>query len=171
MISRRCIIPAAVSGIHAARKIFGTALPMAAVFDTAFHAYHSRNRGDLRDRRRSRQKASDSPLRFSWHGASLFTLALRRAQRAAEREVNIVTLHLGNGSSACAIRAGRSVDTSMGFTPLEGLVMGTRSGDLDPALVTIWRARKTSAPRRSRAGSTTAPACSACRGCPATCAS
>ena len=49
--------------------------------------------------------------------------------------MNIVTLHLGNGSSACAIRAGRSVDTSMGFTPLEGLVMGTRSGDLDPALV------------------------------------
>ena len=49
--------------------------------------------------------------------------------------MNIVTLHLGNGCSACAIRAGRSVDTSMGFTPLEGLVMGTRSGDLDPALV------------------------------------
>ena len=59
----------------------------------------------------------------------------------APAQVNLVTLHLGNGSSACAIRGGRSVDTSMGFTPLEGLVMGTRSGDLDPALVS-YLARK-----------------------------
>src|ERR1044071_6352653 len=59
----------------------------------------------------------------------------------APAEVNIVTMHLGNGASACAIRAGRSVDTSMGFTPLEGLVMGSRSGDLDPALVS-YLARK-----------------------------
>ena len=53
----------------------------------------------------------------------------------AADQINIVTLHLGNGCSACAIRNGVSIDTSMGFTPLEGLVMGTRSGDLDPALV------------------------------------
>jgi acetate kinase len=53
----------------------------------------------------------------------------------AREETNVVTLHLGNGCSACAIRAGNSVDTSMGFTPLEGLVMGTRSGDVDPAIL------------------------------------
>jgi len=73
------------------------------------------------------------------HEYSLLRYAELRGIAAAE--ANIVTMHLGNGASACAIRAGRSEDTSMGFTPLEGLVMGSRSGDLDPALVS-YLARK-----------------------------
>ncbi|HVO92853.1 MAG TPA: acetate kinase [Terriglobales bacterium] len=127
--------PAAVSGIHAARKILGAAMPMAAVFDTAFHATIPPTAatyaidGDLAKKHRIR--------RYGFHGMAHCYSMRRYSQltRRAERDVNIVTLHLGNGSSACAIRAGQSVDTSMGFTPLEGLVMGTRSGDLDPALI------------------------------------
>ena len=57
-------------------------------------------------------------------------------------QTNLVTLHLGNGCSACAIRGGRSVDTSMGMTPLEGLVMGTRSGDLDPAILNLMASKE-----------------------------
>ena len=59
----------------------------------------------------------------------------RQLRRIAREETNIITLHLGNGCSAAAVRAGNSIDTSMGLTPLEGLVMGTRSGDLDPAII------------------------------------
>jgi acetate kinase len=135
--------PAAVSGIHAARKIFGAAMPMAAVFDTAFHHTIPENAAtyaipyDLARKHGIR--------RYGFHGMAHQCSLLRYSEISgtpAER-LNLVTLHLGNGSSACAIRAGKSVDTSMGFTPLEGLVMGSRSGDLDPALVS-YLARKES---------------------------
>jgi acetate kinase len=133
--------PAAVAGIHAARKAFGAALPMAAVFDTAFHhtipeiAAAYAIPADLAKKHRIR--------RYGFHGmAHEYSLLRYAALRGiAPAQANIVTLHLGNGCSACAIRAGRSMDTSMGFTPLEGLVMGSRSGDLDPALVS-YLARK-----------------------------
>ena len=77
--------------------------------------------------------------RYGFHGTSHRYVAFRyRALRGLTREqTNIITLHLGNGCSAAAIRQGSSVDTSMGMTPLEGLVMGTRSGDLDPAIVNL----------------------------------
>jgi len=129
--------PASVSGIRAARRILGPSVPMAAVFDTSFHStlpeaaatyalpYEVARRHGIR--------------RFGFHGLAHRYLALRYAQirGISERRVNIVTLHLGNGCSASAIRGGRSVETSMGLTPLEGLVMGTRSGDLDPAVVRL----------------------------------
>ena len=127
--------PAAVSGIHAARKVFGPALPMAAVFDTAFHATIAPIAATY---------AIDDQLakkhhirRYGFHGMAHRYSLLRYAELSGQAEGNatIVTLHLGNGCSACAIRAGASADTSMGFTPLEGLVMGTRSGDVDAALV------------------------------------
>jgi acetate kinase len=75
--------------------------------------------------------------RYGFHGTSHRYVAFRyRTIRKIPRdEVNIVTLHLGNGSSACAIKRGDSFDTSMGFTPLEGLMMGTRSGDIDPSVL------------------------------------
>lgn len=133
--------PAAVAGIHAARKAFGAALPMAAVFDTAFHqtipetAFTYAIPAELAERHGIR--------RYGFHGLAHECSLLRCAELRgiSPEKVNLVTLHLGNGSSACAIRAGHSVDTSMGFTPLEGLVMGSRSGDLDPALVS-YLARK-----------------------------
>lgn len=129
--------PNNVKGILAARELFGSHLPQVAVFDTAFHhaipeqaylyaiPYHLYRRHRIR--------------RYGFHGTSHRYVAFRyRALRGLTREhTNIITLHLGNGCSAAAIKAGSPVDTSMGLTPLEGLVMGTRSGDLDPAIVGV----------------------------------
>ena len=129
--------PNNVKGILAARDLFGKDVPQVAVFDTAFHhslpeeaylyavPYHLYRRHKIR--------------RYGFHGTSHRYVAFRyRALRGLTREqTNIITLHLGNGCSAAAIRKGSPVDTSMGMTPLEGLVMGTRSGDLDPAIVSV----------------------------------
>jgi acetate kinase len=128
--------PSSVSGIHAARKVLGSAVPMVAAFDTSFHQTIPDNAAiyalpyDLSTKHHLR--------RYGFHGLAHQYSAMRYGELTgkAPDQINIVTLHLGNGCSACAIRNGVSIDTSMGFTPLEGLVMGTRSGDLDPALVT-----------------------------------
>ncbi len=127
--------PANIKGITAARELFGTGLPQVAVFDTAFHqtlpehAFLYAVPYQLYRRYRLR--------RYGFHGTSHRYVAYRYRQlRGIPREqTNIITLHLGNGCSAAAIRNGNSIDTSMGLTPLEGLVMGTRSGDLDPAII------------------------------------
>jgi acetate kinase len=129
--------PNNVKGILAARELLGSNVPQVAVFDTAFHhsipeqaylyaiPYHLYRRHRIR--------------RYGFHGTSHRYVAFRyRALRELTREqTNIITLHLGNGCSAAAIKKGCPVDTSMGMTPLEGLVMGTRSGDLDPAIVSV----------------------------------
>ena len=124
-----------LAGIHAAREILGDRVPMAAVFDTAFHAsmpaYASTYAlpHDLAKRHGIR--------RFGFHGISYQYLLSRYASLTGTppERASLVAFHLGNGCSAAAMRGGGSIDTSMGFTPLEGLVMGTRSGDLDPAVV------------------------------------
>src|SRR5271166_4964968 len=127
--------PNNVKGIVAVRELLGKDIPQVAVFDTSFHhslpeqaylyaiPYHLYRRYRIR--------------RYGFHGTSHRYVAYRyRAMRGLTREqTNIITLHLGNGCSAAAIKGGCSVDTSMGLTPLEGLVMGTRSGDVDPAVV------------------------------------
>jgi acetate kinase len=129
--------PNNLKGIMAAKEIFGKDVPQVAVFDTSFHhsipehaylyaiPYHLYRRHRIR--------------RYGFHGTSHRYVAFRyRALRGLTREqTNIITLHLGNGCSAAAIKGGDSMDTSMGMTPLEGLVMGTRSGDLDPAIVSV----------------------------------
>ncbi|TVP55260.1 MAG: acetate/propionate family kinase, partial [Gemmatimonadales bacterium] len=121
-------------GIRAARERLPEH-PHVAVFDTAFHAtlpphaFHYALPYVLYKRHRIR--------RYGFHGTS-HRHVLERSAQLMDREpdsLHLVSLHLGNGASACAIRDGRSVDTSMGFTPLEGLVMGTRSGDVDPAVI------------------------------------
>jgi acetate kinase len=127
--------PASVSGIRAARALLGTAMPMVAAFDTSFHrtlpehafTYAISHELSLKHGIR----------RYGFHGLAHQYSVLRYGEltETAEEGIDVVTIHLGNGCSACAIRGGESLDTSMGFTPLEGLVMGTRSGDLDPALV------------------------------------
>jgi acetate kinase len=125
--------PANLAGIATARALFPD-LPQVAVFDTAFHqtlpphAYTYAVPLSLRDEHHIR--------RYGFHGTS-YSFVAGEAARVLGRplsEVNLIVLHLGNGASAAAIERGRSVDTSMGITPLEGLVMGTRSGDVDPAL-------------------------------------
>jgi acetate kinase len=127
--------PANLRGIAAARAVLGAGVPQVAVFDTAFHqtlpdhAYLYAIPYQLYRRYKIR--------RYGFHGTSHRYVAHRwRQLTGTERDrTRLVTLHLGNGCSACAIVNGDSVDTSMGFTPLEGLVMGTRSGDIDAAVL------------------------------------
>lgn len=110
-------------------------LPQVAVFDTAFHqsipkyAYLYALPYQLYEQEHVR--------RYGFHGTSHHYVAKAAAVYLEKKleSLNMITLHLGNGASACAIRAGESVDTSMGLTPLEGLIMGTRSGDIDPAVL------------------------------------
>lgn len=126
--------PANIAGIEVARRLFPTVASVA-VFDTAFHqsmppeASTYAIDADLAHRLRIR--------RYGFHGTSHAYVSRRTASLIGRdpQRCNVITLHLGNGASACAVRGGLSVATSMGFTPLEGLVMGTRSGDLDPAVV------------------------------------
>ena len=127
--------PANLRGIQAVSELLGQGVPQVAVFDTAFHAtmppesylygipYSYYRRHKIR--------------RYGFHGTSHRYVAYRyrRMQGLARDQVNLITLHLGNGCSACAIRGGDSWITSMGFTPLEGLLMGTRCGDLDPSVL------------------------------------
>ena len=121
-------------GINAIKKLYPN-LPQVAVFDTAFHqtmpppAYLY-----PLPYRLYREK---NVRRYGFHGTSHAYVA-KEAARMLDKpltEVNLITLHLGNGASATAIRNGKSIDTSMGLTPLEGLMMGTRCGDIDPAII------------------------------------
>jgi acetate kinase len=104
------------------------------VFDTAFH--HTLPEHAFRYAVPDEWRTRHGVRRYGFHGISHRYVADRTARALGRplEELNLISLHLGNGASATAIRAGRSVDTSMGLTPLEGLVMGTRSGDLDPAV-------------------------------------
>jgi acetate kinase len=126
--------PANLLGIQTALAAF-PATPQVAVFDTAFHrtmpprAFRYALPRDLAGRLRIR--------RYGFHGTSHAHVSRKAADhlRVPLADVNLITLHLGNGASVAAVAGGRCVDTSMGLTPLEGLVMGTRSGDMDPAIV------------------------------------
>ncbi len=124
--------PANLEGIEVARRVFPD-LPQVAVFDTAFHqtlppaAYTY-----ALDRQVARRYGI---RRYGFHGTSHSYVSREAARRLGRDDVALVVLHLGNGASASAVLGGRCLDTSMGLTPLEGLVMGTRSGDLDPAVV------------------------------------
>ncbi len=125
--------PANLEGILSARESF-PAVPQVAVFDTAFHqtlppeAHTYAVPALWRERHQVR--------RYGFHGTSHRYVSRRTAELLGRGrgDCNVIVLHLGNGASACAVQAGRSIDTSMGLSPLEGLVMGTRSGDVDPAL-------------------------------------
>ena len=127
--------PANLKGIAAARELFGPGIPQAAVFDTAFHSTMPEI---------SYLYAIPYPLyrrhkirRYGFHGTSHRYVSYRYRQLTGKsrEDTNVISLHLGNGCSACAIKNGESLDTSMGMTPLEGLMMGTRGGDIDPSVL------------------------------------
>ena len=126
--------PVNVAGIREMQRLF-PAVPHFAVFDTAFHhtlpsyAYLYGLPYELYEEKGVR--------RYGFHGSSHSYVALRAAQFLKRRpnQLELISCHLGNGSSLCAIDHGRSVDTTMGFTPAEGLIMGTRCGDLDPGVI------------------------------------
>lgn len=125
--------PGAVAGIEAARDRFPD-LPHVAVFDTAFH--HSLPAAARTYAISADVTAKYGIRRYGFHGISVASV-VRSTAALLDRpvsELNLIVLHLGNGASATAVRGGQSVETSMGFTPLEGLVMGTRSGDIDPSI-------------------------------------
>jgi acetate kinase len=125
--------PANLEGIATSLKLFPD-VPQVAVFDTAFHSTLPPEAYTYAVPRS--WVAEHRIRRYGFHGTS-YSFVSGEAARLLGRppgEVNLIVLHLGNGASAAAIRGGESVDTSMGLTPLEGLVMGTRSGDIDPAL-------------------------------------
>lgn len=135
--------PPAVAAIRQARQSLPD-IPHVAVFDTAFHATlpeHAREYAlakDVRERLGIR--------RFGFHGINHAHVASSVASYLANDQLRIICCHLGNGASVTAIESGRSVDTSMGMTPLEGLVMGTRAGDVDPGvLLQLFRSKELSA--------------------------
>lgn len=128
-----------IIGVHACRDAFGTHIPQVAVFDTAFHR-------DLPP------QAYLYPIpykyytdygirRFGFHGISHQYTSHRCAELMGRQDIRVITCHLGNGCSLAAVKNGKCVDTSMGMTPNEGLMMGTRSGSVDPAII-AFLARK-----------------------------
>ncbi len=127
--------PAALGGIQESRAVLGERVPMVCVFDTAFHQSMPAVASTyaiphiLATRHHIK--------RYGFHGIAHASLlqGYVASRGAAHRQDRLITLHLGSGCSVTASEAGRSLDTSMGFTPLEGLVMGTRCGDLDPTLM------------------------------------
>ena len=133
--------PANVTGIKVMRELLPQ-VPQVAVFDTAFHqtmpprAFHYALPYDF--------YRSYGIRRYGFHGTSHRYVAAEASRHIGvpPDQLNLVTLHLGNGASATAVERGKSIDTSMGLTPLEGLIMGTRCGDLDPA-VHFYLAKKT----------------------------
>lgn len=126
--------PANLTGIRTARALRPD-LPQVAVFDTAFHT--TMPESAARYAIDTETADAYSVRRYGFHGTShaYVSRATAKLLGKAPEDVNVIVLHLGNGASASAVRGGRCVDTSMGLTPLEGLVMGTRSGDLDPAVI------------------------------------
>lgn len=125
--------PANLEGIIVAKQ-YAPNVPQIAVFDTSFHStlaiesYLYALPYEMYEKHKIR--------RYGFHGTSHSYVSKEAAKILKKdlRELNLITLHLGNGASACAIEKGKSIDTSMGFTPLEGLVMGSRSGDMDPSI-------------------------------------
>ncbi|WP_326687869.1 acetate kinase [Streptomyces sp. NBC_01795] len=126
--------PANITGIRTAQRLRPD-LPQIAVFDTAFHStmpeHAARYAIDVKTADEHRVR------RYGFHGTSHAYVSRKAAGLLGKdpADTNLIVLHLGNGASASAVRGGRCADTSMGLTPLEGLVMGTRSGDIDPAVV------------------------------------
>ena len=127
--------PANITGINACKAVMGNDIPMVAVFDTAFHqtmpgkAYMYAVPYEYYEK--------DGVRRYGFHGTSHRYVSARCAELMGKpiEELKIVSCHMGNGSSICAVDGGKCVDTSMGFTPLVGLPMGTRCGDLDPGVM------------------------------------
>lgn len=137
--------PASLAGIKACQKLM-PGKPMVAVFDTAFHqtmpeeAYIYNIPYEYYEKYRIRK--------YGFHGTSHRFVAKRVAElmNKPEEELKIVNCHLGQGASLCAIKGGKSIDTSMGLTPLAGIPMGTRSGDLDPSIVTFLMSHENLSP-------------------------
>ncbi|WP_108062032.1 acetate/propionate family kinase [Poseidonibacter lekithochrous] len=131
--------PAHIIGIEICKELMPTK-PNVAVFDTAFHqtmpASSFMYAVPYEDYKEHKVR------KYGFHGTSHFYVSDQAKQMLNKEDSKVIVCHLGNGSSICAVRDGKSIDTSMGLTPLEGLMMGTRSGDLDPAVISYLMERK-----------------------------
>ena len=125
--------PPQAATIRACRSVFGEKLPMVAVFDTAFHATMPPKAYTFAIPYKYYEQYG--VRRYGFHGTSHRYVSGRIGELMGGQPHRLITCHLGNGSSLAAIRDGRVVDTSMGFTPLDGLMMGTRCGSIDPSIV------------------------------------
>ena len=134
--------PAHLQGIRACQEVFGPNVPQVVVFDNAFHstmppeAYLYAIPYEYYEKYKIR--------RYGFHGTSHRYVSARCAELMGKNleEIKMITCHLGNGSSITAIKDGKVIDTSMGLTPLDGFMMGTRSGGLDPSVVTYLQAKE-----------------------------
>lgn len=126
--------PANLTGIHACQELM-PGVPMVGVFDTAFHQTMAREAFMYAIPQEYYKKYG--VRKYGFHGTSHKYVSQRAAAMLGKpiEDTKIIVCHLGNGASVCAVKGGKSVDTSMGFTPLAGLVMGTRCGDIDPAII------------------------------------
>ena len=137
--------PANIKGIEVVRSIAPN-LPQVAVFDTAFHTTMPK---EAYLYALPQEVSKEYQIRrYGFHGTSHHYVAQQAAKKLGRElyGLNLITLHLGNGASVCAIQNGKSIDTSMGFSPLEGLVMGTRCGDIDPEIVLYLQERANMSP-------------------------
>ncbi|MFD0888555.1 acetate kinase [Streptosporangium algeriense] len=125
--------PGNLAGIEVTRRLRSD-LPQVAVFDTAFHSTISPAAATYAIDRKVAERLRIR--RYGFHGTSHAYVSREAAAEAGKPDGNVIVLHLGNGASASAVSGGRCLETSMGMTPLEGLVMGTRCGDLDPGVLT-----------------------------------
>ena len=127
--------PPNLIGIQACREVMGPDVPMVAVFDTAFHQTMPQSHYMYAIPYEYYEKYKIR--RYGFHGTSHKYVSQQAAEMLGRplEELRLITCHLGNGSSICAINGGKSFDTSMGFTPLDGLPMGTRAGNIDPAII------------------------------------
>lgn len=141
--------PAHIMAIRACQSVFDASVPQIAVFDTAFHqtipkhAYMYAIPYELYEKYQIRK--------YGFHGTSHRFVSARVAEVLGKplSELKIITCHLGNGSSITAVSGGKSIDTSMGFTPLDGVVMGTRCGSIDPSVVTFIQEKEKMSPQQA----------------------
>ncbi|MDL2234371.1 acetate kinase [Ruminococcaceae bacterium OttesenSCG-928-L11] len=139
--------PANLTAIRACQSLFDASVPQVIVFDTAFHqtmpkkAYMYPIPYEMYEKYHIR--------RYGFHGTSHRFVSMKLAETVGKplSQMKIVTCHLGNGSSITAIDGGKSIDTSMGFTPLDGIIMGTRSGSVDPSIVTYIQEKENLGPK------------------------
>lgn len=126
--------PANLTGIHAFTKALPNAIAVA-VFDTAFH--HTMGQTEFMYSVPYEWYTKYGVRKYGFHGTSHKYVSLRAAEMLGKpiEDTKVIVCHIGNGASLCAVKGGKSIDTSMGFTPLSGIAMGTRSGDIDPAIV------------------------------------
>lgn len=126
-------LPGEIDGINSMREVLGEAVPQVAVFDTAFH--QTMPAKNFMYPIPYKLYEEDGIRKYGFHGTSHKYIMEKMQEKLNKEDVNVISCHIGSGASICAIKDGKSYDTSMGLTPLDGVIMGTRSGAIDPSII------------------------------------